>query len=47
MTVLGWMLMSLSLALVWGLTLWCYYRVLTLPPADKEIPAPVKDFHSA
>jgi hypothetical protein len=47
MSALGWIFMLASLAFVWGLTLWCFYRVLTLPPEEKEIPEPVKDFHSA
>jgi hypothetical protein len=47
MTVLGWMFLIASLAFVWGLTLWCFYRVLTLPPPEREIPEPVKEFHSA
>jgi hypothetical protein len=47
MTVLGWMLLTVSLALVWGLTGWCFYRVFTLPAEEREVPEPVKDFHSA
>ena len=30
----GWITMLASLAFVWGLTFWCYYRVLTAPPED-------------
>ena len=47
MTVLGWTFLVASLTFVWGLTLWCFYRVLTLPPPEQEVPEPVKDFHSA
>jgi len=31
MTTGGWTIMLLSLACVWGLALWCYYRVLSVP----------------
>ena len=34
MTALGWLIMSLSLTSVIGLTALCLYRVLTLPPAE-------------
>jgi uncharacterized membrane protein len=34
MTALGWLIMSLSLSSVVGLTVFCLYRVLTLPPAE-------------
>jgi hypothetical protein len=44
MSALAWLFLGVSLALVWGLTLWCYVRVLR---AGKEPPDPVKDFHSA
>lgn len=39
MTAGGWLTMILSLVFVWGLTLWCYYRVLTAPP-EEEIEVP-------
>lgn len=29
MTTLGWAFMILSVGFVWGLTGWCYYKVLT------------------
>jgi len=45
MSVMGWIFMLTSLAFVWGLTAWCFYRVLTLPP--EGVPEPVKEFHSA
>jgi hypothetical protein len=32
MTVGGWAIMLLSLVFVWGLTGWCFYRVLTGAP---------------
>lgn len=34
MTTQGWVFMVTSLAFVWGLCAWCYYRVLSTPPAD-------------
>ncbi len=36
----GWLTMILSLVFVWGLTAWCYYRVLTAPPEDEVVPPP-------
>lgn len=45
MTILGWIFMAVSLAFVWGLTIWCFKRVLSFP---EEPPAEaVKEFHSA
>lgn len=32
MTFSGWIFLIVSLAFVWGLCLWCFYKVLTLPP---------------
>jgi hypothetical protein len=33
----GWLFMSVSLALVWGATIWAYARLLSAPPeAPKE-----------
>ena len=29
MTPLGWLFMIVSLAFVWILTIWCFYKVLT------------------
>ncbi len=42
MTPLGWIFLLVSLAFVWGLTIWCFYKVLTfeeekpiqIPPAS-------------
>lgn len=35
MTGLGWLFIGVSLASVWGLAGYCYYRVLTAPePSD-------------
>lgn len=36
MTTLGWIFLTVSLSFVWGLTGWCFYKVLTLvePPGD-------------
>ncbi len=31
MTSLGWTFLIVSLVFVWGLTGWCFYRVLTAP----------------
>jgi hypothetical protein len=37
MTPGGWITLILSLAFVWGLTIWCFYKVLTAPePPDEE-----------
>jgi hypothetical protein len=44
MTGLGWLFLVVSLAFVWGLTAWCFARVLSV---KEEPPDPVKDFHSA
>jgi hypothetical protein len=44
MTPLGWLFLILSLAFVWGLTIWCYVKILNLPtPPPEEL----QDFHSA
>jgi hypothetical protein len=45
-TLLGWIFLGLSTAFVWGLTAWCFYKVLTLPP-DHDVAEPAKDFRSA
>jgi hypothetical protein len=34
MTIAGWIIMSVSLALVWSLVAWCFYRVLSQKPDD-------------
>jgi hypothetical protein len=48
MTAMGWLFLISSTALVWGLTGYCFYRVLTLPPeAEAETAEKMKDFHSA
>jgi hypothetical protein len=44
MTTLGWVLLTVSLTFVWGLTLWCFYKVLSF---KEEPPDSVKRFHSA
>lgn len=37
MTGLGWLFIAVSLACVWGLAGYCYYRVLTAPvPSDDD-----------
>ena len=44
MTTLGWIFLVSSLTFVWGLTGWCFHRVLNapVPPTEQQ-----KDFHSA
>jgi len=32
MTTAGWIIMLVANGFVWGLTAWCFYRVLTQPP---------------
>lgn len=44
MTIMGWLFMAGSLAFVWGLTLWCFRKVLTAPEPPPE---QVERFHSA
>ncbi len=44
MTPMGWIFMLASLAFVWGLTLWCFARVLAAPEPPPE---QVEEFHSA
>jgi hypothetical protein len=44
MTLLGWIFMLGSAAFVWGLTGWCFYKVLTAPVEPTEAQ---KEFHSA
>ena len=46
MTPLGWIFLILSTAFVWGLTGWCFYKVLTLPP-EHDVAEPAKEFRSA
>ena len=36
MTPLGWIIMTLSVTSVVGLTVFCLYRVLSLPPVEIE-----------
>jgi hypothetical protein len=31
MTIGGWIFLTVSLAFVWGLCGWCFYKVLTTP----------------
>jgi len=37
MTPIGWVFLIVSLSFVWGLTGWCFYKVLT---AKEEIEKP-------
>jgi hypothetical protein len=36
MTLLGWLFLLSSTVFVWGLTLYCFYRVLTAPEPPAE-----------
>jgi hypothetical protein len=48
MEPLGWITMIVSVGLVWAMTIWCFVKVFSLPPAEEiEIAEGVKDFHSA
>ena len=38
MTALGWIFLVTSLAFVWGLTGWCFYKVLSLEPRRSDEP---------
>jgi hypothetical protein len=44
MTTAGWIFLFVSLGFVWSLTIWCFYRVLTI---REEPPDSVRHFHSA
>lgn len=41
MTTAGWIFMGCSLAFVVGLTAFCFYRVLSRPPATEHMHAPL------
>lgn len=36
MNALGWIFMLVSLTFVWGLTFWCFRKVLTAPDASDQ-----------
>jgi len=38
MTPLGWIFLIASLTFVWGLTGWCFYKVLTVPDEIEKPP---------
>lgn len=38
MTTGGWVFMTLSLLFVWGLTGWCFFKVLTVPGEIEKPP---------
>ena len=38
MTTLGWLFLAVSLSFVWGLTGWCFYRVMKAPTAIEKPP---------
>ncbi len=37
MTPLGWVFLTISLTFVWGLMIWSFGKVLSLPPEDREV----------
>lgn len=43
MTPLGWVFLLTSMAFVWGLTGYCFYRVLTAPQPTAEEPEPTSE----
>ena len=36
MTSGGWLFLLISLAFVWSITIWCFYKVLSLPAAHGD-----------
>lgn len=38
MTTGGWVFMTISLLFVWGLTGWCFFKVLTVPGEIEKPP---------
>jgi hypothetical protein len=40
MTTLGLLFMIASLTFVWGLTIWCFHKVLTAPPDEEFVEPP-------
>ncbi|HEX9750533.1 MAG TPA: hypothetical protein VGB22_04475 [candidate division Zixibacteria bacterium] len=36
MTALGWVFLTLSMIFVWGLVIWCYAKVFTIPEEEFE-----------
>ena len=38
MTTLGWIFLILSMLFVWGLTAWCFYKVLTVKQEIEKPP---------
>ncbi len=40
MTLLGAILMTVSLVFVWGLAFWCFKKVLTAPADDGHLTKP-------
>ena len=40
MTILGWLFLTASLVFVWGLTIWCFWKVLTERDEPKVSPPP-------
>ena len=40
MTILGWLFLGASTVFVWGLTIWCFYRVLTEHEEPDVTPPP-------
>jgi len=38
MTTAGWIMMAVSLGIVWSLAIWCYRKVLSTPQQKEEVP---------
>ena len=36
MTAGGWVLLIVSLSFVWGLAIWCYWKILSVPDATED-----------
>jgi hypothetical protein len=48
MEPLGWIFMLVSVGAVWISTIWCFWKVLSLPPAEEaEVAKDVKGLHTA
>jgi hypothetical protein len=42
----GWIFFVVSTAFVWGLTIWCFYRVLSSPEVAEEMAEELEHFHN-
>ena len=36
MTAGGWILLVVSLSFVWGLAIWCYWKILSVPDSTED-----------